>query len=317
MALDPTLSNLAVGSGNALLDTASSFLKNRWSLSGSKKLMALQQQYNRENMSLQNRFLNENQVRQYSNMMRGMLQAGLNPAYDGSAPAAASVPSSSNPSAQFEAAAPNLSDKIAQGFQLSSLSEQIKAQKLKNREQEIKNDSDYLDYLNKSGRYDKFNEDVWRDEEGNILSKDEAKEYLKNNPDKMLQVHKSVGREGALEAEQLLDEFKTQTGERVTRREQATAQQLEASLKSKVIQRQIGSKAVVDALVNMPVQEFNKLVADVRQQGLLSTYQELYNARYESTSATYLIDQIKSPDLNWWEKLIVALTTVLQMFIDK
>lgn len=289
-------------------DAVSSIIGSGLSYLGSSALMDKQQRYNRENMREQYRYGQMSERNSYSNMVQGSLAAGLNPAFDGSSPVGASMPSSSNPSATFEAQPLNPLQAVASSYQLESLQEQTRAQR-------IANDMADIDLLNKRAGYETWNEDGhFVDDEGKPLLDDAAIAAYKSAhrgqiPEFVKSV--SVGNEGRADARQRINELLTLGKEQSARQSEADARSVEARLNRLVSEYRLNSPSVVSAVASMPAKEYEYLSKRIENVGLVNAYQELVNTKEGATNVPELIKSLKGEG-SFGDKFLAVLAFIAQ-----
>lgn len=265
-----SVNSLVGGLGSAALGGLSSFFGNKLSMNNTRKLM-------REQFEL----ANKQQQQSYRNMMAGMMSAGMNPAFSDANPSAAATPSAS-----FDAQSPDLSGALTSGFQLSSLIESVKAQRLANVGKQLENKEKFLDLLNKQANLEEY---------GDLYA----------------------GAKGSLEGKRDIGELNTQILEQGARASEVDARKASAKFQTMLDNARISDPAVIKAFVNMPKRELEKLNQEINKLGLEGAYQKLVNERYESTSITAFIKKIESPDLSFSDKLIALLALAAQSFLDR
>lgn len=312
----PTEFPLAALAGISLAHSGLNLLgahwQNRQSMKNSAALMREQQRLQLDTMR-----------RSYGIQMSGMLGSGLNPAFNGSAPAVPSAPSGELPAPELR-----LGDSLATGFQLSSLAEDISNKRLINENQRIQNESDRLDLLNKRTELGEYSTAYLEGDDGEFIpvTDDAIAKYKASHGGQLPDLVKLPDLSGKGRAKAINDiaELETLSAERGARRSEVDARQSEAlarkssaEFQDKINKAKITSPAVINAVVHMDKKVYDKLVADIRKSGLESTYQDLVNKRYESTSISALFDKIKSPDMSFGDKVLAVLALVAQTLVDR
>ena len=305
--IDPIIGGALIGVGGGLLN----------GLFGSTS----QSQQTAENMRRQHKY-NINEMQQSMDLQRnqqeflmnsmygktasGMKSAGFNPATaNGVSP---SVPSGGSPSTGGTAPSAPMPDfgldkLVGTGISLAQASEDLKTKRLNNDILKIERDRAKANELEHNTVRKYYDPDT-----GDEISDDKLEQWIKDHPGKLPSVDTFVDRTesrfGREKAKQEMDEWKTQSQERVTRREVANASRVRADIEKKIDEGKLNDPAVMNALVKLPAQEYARIVQLIEKEGVEKAFLTLQKEDFANTKLSSVIEKIKDPKMSFTDKLM-------------
>lgn len=284
-----------------------------------KQLMNMQQNINQSYQ----RFLWNNSAPQ---QIAALKRAGLNPAMgaDGitadSLPAAqGSVSTAPMPNQGFDTN--SLVNSLLLDKQIQSINQDIHSKDLDNQIKEI-------EVENAKGEQEGYNNDFsYRDPETEKpIPFEDLEKWKQEHPGMLPELISSYrkGNKGRLSALSQKEEYTTLSRERKGREDDVytkfaenSYKRAESGLQEKIANQKINDDAFLNAIRELPKQQLNELVQEIKNKGLeytykqkLIEYQDMSNKQFSETSLGRLIERLKDTDLSFGEKTLYTLTFI-------
>ena len=140
------------------------------------------------------------------------------------------------------------------------------------------------------------------------IPEDKVDQWIKDHPGKVPNldtfIDRTESRYGREKAKQEMDEWQTQSQERVTRRDVAAAAKKRAEIEKKIDEDKLNDPAVMNALVKLPAQEYARIVQLIEKEGVEKAFLTLQKEDFENTKLSSVIEKIKDPKMSFTDKLM-------------
>jgi len=307
-----------------------SFIDSRIKRGENERAMKMQHKFNMEEMD-HSQMLNKDYQNflyntQYGAAVQGMRGAGINPA--GASTSIAGMSGGNGLSIGGTTAQPSPGagldklDILGSIETLKQLKEGSKQAKEKTTQDQMKTESDKIDLENKKAGQEEYNtEKYYTDPDtGEKIEPDQLDAWMKSHPGTTpdLQVIKTKGGKGKMEAQRSKEEFKTSIREFKQRVDDADTRHALNKLERMVANGKMDNQKVMDALVTMPVAEKRRINAMADQleadKDLIKVKKELEEKRkadFDYTSVQGVMDKINDKDASFFEKFLAVLIWIV------